>query len=209
MVDAALYSTGRDDRPTPPEVIDLLLEFNPDGIALDPCSNPDAIVPARCRVMLPSYQGAGPVVQYQTLFYEPPAPIVVYGDGLALNWAGLASANRPGMVYVNHPYSKQASPAAWMGKCALEHAKAPDLDIVALSASRTDTAAFHASAQTCTAQCFVEGRIQFLNCGTGAPFPSLFTYWGPNVERFGALFSRIGTVRLGAFRDGKQRMILD
>lgn len=67
-------------------------------------------------------------------------------DGLVLPWAG--------RVWLNPPYG--AATAAWVRRLAAHG------DGVALVFARTDTAWFHAVAQTAHALCFLAGRLTFV-----------------------------------------------
>lgn len=167
----ALFSTGKDDHPTPQCVIDRLLKLGP--IMLDPCSNPASIVPAIVRIMLPEYAHAAVNGR------------VIYGDGLAHPWPS------GGLVYVNHPYSR-GNPERWLRACAehwqRERHRATGTEIVALTAARTDTVAWHTALESAHAVAYWRGRLRFLHARGPAPFPSALIYWGKRPETFGAAF---------------------
>lgn len=85
---AVHYSTERGDWPTPPDLVDLLVDLF-GVIDLDPCSNAASIVPAQVR-----YSG-------------PP-----HVDGLVAPWTVKGPGTR---VYVNPPYGEGVG--HWTARC--------------------------------------------------------------------------------------------
>lgn len=71
---SSLHSSQKDSWCTPQNVIDAILEFS--DIGLDPCSNPNSLVPAKHKIMLPD-------------------------NGLEAPWSV-----EEGITYVNPPYGR-------------------------------------------------------------------------------------------------------
>lgn len=169
------FSSASEHWCTPPDILELVEEAQ-GGIDLDPCGNAHSIVPAG------------------TVYTEK-------DDGLIQRWAG--------KLYANPPYGS---------KCGLFTRKmllfASDMTCgTFLTAARPDTDWFHRDiATSADALCWWRGRITFLvwdanrKCLTPAtdkagkpmpaPFPSLFSYWGPDPLRWGRAFQRYGTVTI-------------
>src|SRR5688572_13348881 len=93
---------------TPPEVLELVRAIGP--IVLDPCSDPDDVVGAACRIVAPVHVKGRHTSELDFLS----APGIEIADGLAINWNGLGD---DGLVYVNPPYS---DPAPWVYKALTE-----------------------------------------------------------------------------------------
>jgi hypothetical protein len=53
VVDASLFSSGKDDWGTPQWLVELVVELYRGTINTDPCSNPGSLVPAERKIMLP------------------------------------------------------------------------------------------------------------------------------------------------------------
>lgn len=106
-------------------------------------------------------------------------------DGLSKSWAG------HGLVYVNPPYGGKES-QTWAQK--IEGEAWYGVEIVALFPSRTDTKWFHRLVKASDARCLWRSRLKFLGAPSSAPFPSVLFYFGPNAERFRAVFEPRGYV---------------
>ena len=107
-------------------------------------------------------------------------------DGLAQRWVA-----DDGLIYVNPPYGRGIG--QWVNKCVVSSwASQPQQEVIALLPSRTDTAWFQQSATQADARCYWTGRIMFVGADYGAPFPSVFCYWGERSKRFKQVFSPYG-----------------
>jgi hypothetical protein len=104
--------------------------------------------------------------------------------GLEVEWGGF------GLVYVNPPYGRALG--AWSEKIAQE--ALADTEMIVLVPSRTDTKWFHRLWKRCNALCLWKGRITFEGAPSPAPFPSAVFYFGPNAERFRAVFEDCGII---------------
>lgn len=109
-------------------------------------------------------------------------------DGLAQPWAG--------RVYLNPPYGKTIG--LWVDKLVAAYDAGEISAAVALLPARPDTRWFQPLYRF--PLCFVRGRIRFDLPGgertSGAPFPSVIVYMGPQVERFTALFGERGQIQI-------------
>lgn len=103
-------------------------------------------------------------------------------DGLAHAWFG--------RVFVNPPYGRVIG--QWVNKLRDEFAAGRVEAAIALVPARTDTKWFMLL-RDC-ALCFIRGRLHFSNSYTGAPFPSVVAYFGPDRGRFIHAFEDIGDV---------------
>lgn len=172
-----LFSSESEHWCTPPDILDLVAEAQ-DGIDLDPCGNAHSAVPA------------------ETVY-------TVKENGLIRIWRG--------RLFANPPYGRKCE--LFTAKMRLD-APTPVLTCgTFLTAARPDTSWFQRDiAPTADALCWWDGRITFLvwdperACLTPAtdkkgdpmpaPFPSLFTYWGPDPVRWGRVFQRHGAVTI-------------
>lgn len=116
------------------------------------------------------------------------------GDGLAFSWVdhlrALPGRGISGVVYVNAPYSQQAT---WAAKVAAE-ARA-GCQIISLVAARPDTRWWRRMVwDTASAVCFWSGRLTFKGAPSVAPFPSALVYHGPRPWAFEAAFADAGRV---------------
>ena len=170
-----MMSSGNDLWQTPPWILDLVRKVAP--IGLDPCTTEKNPTQARN-------------------FFAPPAE-----DGLSRTWV----TNPEELTFVNWPYS-QSRP--WAEACARNASLGTD--IIALCAARTDTRWFQGIADSITAICFLSGRVTFVDprspdpamhwsekkgCfvkATGATFPSMLLYWGPDRWSFDKVFRDYG-----------------
>ena len=89
---------------------------------------------------------------------------------------------------MNPPYGR-AIPA-WTGHLCREYAAGRVTQAIALLPARTDTAWFRGIAPFTI--CFLHGRLRFSGTDTGAPFPSMAVYLGPNPKRFADAFADAG-----------------
>lgn len=163
----ALMSRSSVEWNTPPDFLERVYAVLGSPVDLDPCSNATSVVRAR-------------VVCRLDLGY----------DGLAFDWRSVGRT-----AFVNPPYGGKVG-RVWADKIARE-AEA-GVEIIALVPARTDTAAFQRGyLATCSAVCFVSGRVRFLQDGKpcdAPPFPSAVSYYGSRVGAFAEVFSEIGRV---------------
>ncbi|HZN68017.1 MAG TPA: DNA N-6-adenine-methyltransferase [Tepidisphaeraceae bacterium] len=110
-------------------------------------------------------------------------------NGLIHSWGGY------GLVYVNPPYSREASPP-WARKIAAE--AATGLEIIALLPVRADTAWWHLCVPVADAVCFLRGRPKFLRPdGTEAQtgkVPIAAVYYGDRAKAFARVFGPYGWI---------------
>jgi len=163
----ALLTSDRPDWCTPSDVLQLLHAGWPEGVALDPCSNPASIVHA------------------ELAWTEA-------DNALGRDWF----ASAPGrLVYVNPPYGRAL--AAWAKELerqeALRQGRLPtpagnlaygNKAMVALVPARTDTLWFRDAVRLAHAVIFLKGRLRFLGADAGAPFPSALIYYGGQTKAY-------------------------
>ncbi len=149
---------------TPPEIVEAARQVL-GGIDLDPASN----------------DIAQQVVRASTYY-------TAETDGLAHPWRG--------KVFCNPPYAT-GEIDRFVSRLVDEHEAGNVPEAVLLVHSRTDTAWFHEAATAATAICFTRGRVRFQRpdgTGEAPPIGSAFFYFGPNPDRFAAIFGSFGLV---------------
>ena len=105
-------------------------------------------------------------------------------DGLSQPWRG--------SVFLNPPYG-DALPR-FLAKLGTERALGRCTAAITLTPARTDTRWFQAL-WAADVLCFLRGRVHFLGRSADrAPFPSVLGYWGPEPDRFAAVFAAIGQI---------------
>jgi len=166
---------------TPQCVIDIVEKVF-GAIELDPCSNPDSIVPAAQRIWLPKWSD-----DYLESHAQLPDDVVV-GDGLEVEWGGA--------TYFNPPYNAKALDG-FMGRAA-EHAELGG-SAIGLIPSKTDIKAWHAHVSKAAAICLIAGRVTFGPAENGATFPNTLALWSKDraeVHHFCAVMveERVGQV---------------
>lgn len=201
---AAIFSSASECWLTPPVVVDLLVALcGEDGVALDPCSHPLSLVPARERWF-------GPIKD--PLGHAAPNDV----DGLTRDWP------LDGVTYVNPPYGRAlvSRTVGWTQKIQAEADRG--CEIIALVPARTDTAWWVQMHPTCWLAW--EGRLIFLEPaedwiaregrraaekrraprpapaevypglvrGDSATFPSALLYFGHRRAAFAATFGPTG-----------------
>lgn len=107
-------------------------------------------------------------------------------DGLRQIWKG--------RLWVNAPYNGLLP--KFVAKLIREFQAGNVTAAVMLTNNSTDTAWFHKAMNTCSSVCFPRGRISFIDSdghemGT-PPTGQVFFYFGPDVEGFEQVFSKIG-----------------
>jgi phage N-6-adenine-methyltransferase len=112
-----------------------------------------------------------------------------YKNGLNRYWYDSAIG---GVTFINPPYSDVAN---WIGKAIAEYSDSKRaLEIVTLTAARTDRNWFQALLRLAGVVCFIHGRLRFKDARFDAPFPSALFYLGPHPERAAAAFTLFGCV---------------
>jgi phage N-6-adenine-methyltransferase len=161
-----MFSTGKDDWATPPELFEALdREF---GFALDAAANSTN---HKCAA-----------------WFGPDHPVEWCRDGLAADWAWTG-----GPIWINPPYSRGLQgrfierAAAFVSRRVFG---VPDRMVVMLLPARTDTKAFHAhiwDAERHRPRAwvreirFLKGRVRFVGAPASAPFPSMVVVFGAAV----------------------------
>lgn len=93
-------------------------------------------------------------------------------NGLSKPWFGA--------VFVNPPYGRGI--AKWVKKCRTEYEDGRAETVIALLASRTDTAWWHDHIEGKAMTFFLRGRLKFGDGKNSAPFPSAIVVWGYDSE---------------------------
>lgn len=101
----------------------------------------------------------------------------------------------PGRVYMNPPYGRKIESWVWKLRYEYENSK-HTTEAIALVPARTDTLWWRLLARYPV--CFIAGRLRFSGHVNAAPFPSAVIYLGPNVEKFVAVFGKLGKCYLPA-----------
>lgn len=158
---------------TPPEILALVRELGP--IGLDPCTAPDN----------PTGAKAGYTV-------DEPAP--AHGGDWSLE------GTAPGDVtYCNWPYSING---VWARR-VIEHAAVAvpqGRHVIGLANASVGSAWFGEITRAATATCLTDQRLKFLDPlpphapTQGNQWGTGIWYFGPEPDRFAAIFSRIGTI---------------
>lgn len=164
MISRAVHSSARHTWTTPQCVIDALEPMGP--IGLDPCSNPQSIVPARVRLSLETGD-----------------------DGLAADWDSLIDVRRE-IVFVNPPYGRAIG--AWVAKCIEQERRG--VRIALLLPARTDTRWFQQVMLFAPQVAFWNGRLKFGGAPAPAPFPSAIFWLGCDWEFFSMALERYAIV---------------
>jgi ParB family chromosome partitioning protein len=162
---APLRWSGEVEWHTPAQIIEAAREVMGGRIDLDPAS---------CET-------ANETVEAARIY-------TIQDDGLAQPWHG--------RVFLNPPYAdKLIGPFVTKLLAEIRSGNVPEA--VLLTHARTDTAWFHEAASAAAAICFTRGRVRFQRpdgTGDAPPIGSAFFYFGPNPDRFAAIFGSIGLV---------------
>jgi hypothetical protein len=109
-------------------------------------------------------------------------------DGLVQDWIAKT-------LYANFPYARYLLPK-FVAKLIAAYECGDVQQAIMLTNAGSDTEWFHAALKACSSVCFVNGRIPFLTPQgpTYAPvWPSVFFYFGNNLERFESVFCKVGS----------------
>jgi phage N-6-adenine-methyltransferase len=109
-------------------------------------------------------------------------------DGLTRKWLG--------RVFLNPPYSHPLIDD-FIAKLCAELNAGHTAAAVLLTNNCTDTAWFHQAAAAADVFCFTKGRIDFREPTGKNPHPTqgqIFFYFGPDPERFAAVFETAGSI---------------
>jgi phage N-6-adenine-methyltransferase len=159
MNTALMFSTGKDDWATPPELFDSLhAEF---GFVLDAAATS---ANAKCRA-----------------YFGPDHRVPEHRDALGLDWSVYA---RYGGIWINPPYSRGLQ-GKFIAKAA-EAARDDGATVVMLLPARPDTKAFHDHIwdrehhrpRPGVQVRFIKGRVRFVGAPASAPFPSMIVVFG-------------------------------
>ena len=146
---------------TPAEVLDLVHQFWPQGIDLDPASD----------------EAANQLVKAKRFFDQ-------VDNGLIQQWV----AHR---IFMNPPYSQVrqfVDHLCYCRSCGMFGAA------ISLTKADTSTRWFRSIWENASAVCFVDHRLRFGEAAQSAPFASALSYFGPESERFAAMFRALGPV---------------
>lgn len=187
---------GRGDHwNTPHLVVDLLAEFWPWGIDLDPCSNLTSIVPARVRAFAPVAQGGPTDDELEAIGLPKVGKGRFRRNGLALDW-GRVVDSPPATAYVNPKFSK---PADWVERCYQTGVSGLVESILCVPV-QTSSMWWRRWVRTAAARCDLDKRLAFLDEDgepiKGNPRDSSLVYYGPDLWRFREVFRRAGEVRI-------------
>ena len=109
-------------------------------------------------------------------------------DGLTKDWAG--------RIWLNPPYAQPAI-GHFVDKIVEEVGSGRVEQAIMLTHNYTDTAWFQKAARAASSLCFTRGRIRFVSPTGEVAAPTqgqTFFYFGPDADRFHAVFSEIGFV---------------
>ena len=157
---------------TPPKYVEAVKRVFGGEIELDPCSNPESVVHAKCEFMLPGTDGLAQDWNYGTIYVNPP-----YG-----------SDRDRGTTIRN-----------WLSKCAFSRT-AFGAQIIALVPVATNTSHWKQYVfGSADAVCFLyDTRLRFLVNGNtdnkGAPMACAMVYWGDFFGDFESVFTEFGAV---------------
>ena len=106
-------------------------------------------------------------------------------DGLVSNW-DIPDA----LVYCNPPYGNGM--LHWIERAIREDGEG--CEIILLTPARPGSQWWRRCWTSARAYCFWDGRIKFVGAEQGAPFPSIFWYWGRRKFKFCSVFEPHGLV---------------
>jgi hypothetical protein len=154
-------------------------------IGFDPCSHPNASVPAATRVLLPKLYYRPKTGQVGGNPYGITGSRVHYADGLEVPWSN------KGLLFVNPPYSRlQYDPWIQKGREECE-------EVVYLLPVRTSAGWWQDQAAYADAITFWRGRIVHEGMEHGAPFHQALAYFGPRRDVWLAGMGQYGWTVLG------------
>lgn len=100
---------------------------------------------------------------------------------------------RDHLVYMNPPYGRTVG--RWVGHAELQWLNF-GVETIALLPARPDTKWMHSAWDFVSGVCWWKGRIRFVGAEHGAPFPSVFLYWGTRTAKFCKVFQKRGRVEV-------------
>jgi hypothetical protein len=103
-------------------------------------------------------------------------------NGLLFPWNG--------RIYMNPPYGREID--VWVEYLCSQWEIGNITEAIALTPARTDTQWFKRLRNF--PKCFVSGRLKFSGYDNSAPFPSMITYLGRNMDKFSQTFETIGDI---------------
>lgn len=157
---------------TPPQYVAAVKRVFGGEIELDPCSNQESVVNAKCEFMLPETDGLVQEWNFPSIYVNPP-----YG------------ADRMRGTTIRD----------WLAKCALSRMEYRS-QVIALVPVATNTSHWKKYVfGSADAVCFLyDTRLRFLVNGStdnkGAPMACAMIYWGDDFPAFETVFSAFGAV---------------
>ena len=157
---------------TPPQYVMAVKRVFGGDIELDPCSNSESVVNAKCEFMLPDTDGLEQEWNYKSIYVNPP-----YG------------ADRTRGTTIRN----------WLAKCAFSRTEYGS-QIIALVPVATNTSHWKKYVfGAADAVCFLyDTRLRFLVNGNtdnkGAPMACAMIYWGDDFPGFESVFGEFGAV---------------
>lgn len=94
-------------------------------------------------------------------------------------------------VYANPPFGRGLP--KWV-KCCQENNSLWGQEIILLLPASVDTRHWQDEIAASDRICFLRGRVKFIGATACAPMALALVYWGPNPDRFQAVFERFGRV---------------
>jgi hypothetical protein len=180
-MDSALLSSDFHGWETPDIALDIVRRMGP--IVFDPASNDRNPTGAQFFVSW-LY---GPESATDEFIESNGGTGVRRNDGKALAWDAF-----DGLIFCNPPYG--AALSTWAQKFA--KAGQWGCELITLTPMRPDTAWWQDYMATASAKCAWRGRLRFRGAPNCAPFPSVFSYWGPRTDRFIDVFKEYGEILL-------------
>ena len=157
---------------TPPQYVAAVKRVFGGEIELDPCSNPESVVNAKCEFMLPEIDGLAQEWNFPSIYVNPP-----YGADRA----------------------RGTTIRDWFAKCVASRTEY-GAQVIALVPVATNTTHWKKYVfGAADAVCFLyDTRLRFLVNGNtdnkGAPMACAMVYWGDDFSAFESVFNAFGAV---------------
>ena len=157
---------------TPPQYVEAVKRVFGGEIELDPCSNRESVVRAKCEFMLPETDGLVQEWDFPSIYVNPP-----YGADRA----------------------RGTTIRDWLAKCSFSRTEY-GAQVIALVPVATNTSHWKKYVfGAADAVCFLyDTRLRFLVNGStdnkGAPMACAMIYWGDNFPVFESVFNEFGAV---------------